>query len=139
MTTLSIRNREVGDVTILDLVGEISLGGGNVELRAGLRQTLVEGKENILLNLEKVSYIDSSGLGELIAGYVALQKNGGTLKLLRLNAKVQELMMITKLLTVFEVYESEEEAVSSFQIHSERGIAQSEIPTGKLRAAASSV
>lgn len=139
MTTLNIRNREIGDVTILDLAGQISLGGGNVELRAGLRQTLAEGKENILLNLEKVSYIDSSGLGELIAGYVALQKNGGTLKLLRLSAKVQELMMITKLITVFEMFESEDEAVSSFQIHSERGITQSEIPTGRLRAAAGGV
>lgn len=139
MTTLNIRNRENGDVTVLDLSGQISLGGGNIELRTGLRQIITEGRKNILLNLENVSYIDSSGLGELIAGFVSLQKSGGDLKLLHLNSRVRELMTITKLLTVFEVFEFEAEAVSSFQLSSlDLAAKQSEITTGKLRAGATS-
>lgn len=137
MTTLNIRNREIGNVTVLDLSGQISLGGGNIELRTSLRQTIAEGKENILLNLDKVSYIDSSGLGELIAGFVSLQKTGGQLKLLHLNSRVRELMTLTKLLTVFDIFELEADAVSSFKNSpASRSAKQSEIVTGELNAAA---
>ena len=116
MNDLEIAERHYQTVTILDLVGKIRIGVGNIKLRAALRQMLGEGKHQILLNLADVSHIDSSGLGELVAGYVAVKDIGGKLKLLNLNQRVRELMVMTKLLTVFEVYEDESEAVKSFQI-----------------------
>ncbi len=116
MNDLEIAERHYQTVTILDLVGKIRIGVGNIKLRAALRQMMGEGKHQILLNLADVSHIDSSGLGELVAGYVAVKDIGGKLKLLNLNQRVRELMVMTKLLTVFEVYEDESEAVKSFQI-----------------------
>lgn len=115
MENLNITERHYKSVTILDLAGKIRLGEGNVKLRATLRQAMSEGKNRILLNLAEVSHIDSSGLGELVAGFVSLRKSGGELKLLHLNQRVRELMVITKLLTVFEVFEDEQDAVAGFQ------------------------
>lgn len=114
MSTLNINERRNGSVVILDLKGNIRLGKDNTDIHQALRNLVEKGEKNVLINLAEVSRIDSSGLGELVAGYATLQKNGGDLKLLNLTLKVNELMMITKLLTVFEVFENEAEAVQSF-------------------------
>ena len=115
MAELNISERQVGDVTILDLDGQVTIGEGSVALRTAIRRLLEEGKKKILLNLAKVGYIDSSGIGELVSSYTAINKEGGQLKLLNLTQKLQDLLTITKLLTVFDVYESEEEALASFK------------------------
>jgi anti-sigma B factor antagonist len=115
MAELNISERQVGDVTILDMDGKITIGEGSVALRTAIRRLLEEGKRKILLNLAKVGYIDSSGIGELVSSYTAINKENGELKLLNLTQKLQDLLTITKLLTVFDVYESEEEALASFK------------------------
>ena len=116
MAELNISERQVGDITILDMDGKITIGEGSVALRTAIRRLLEEGKKKILLNLAKVGYIDSSGIGELVSSYTAIGKeDGGQLKLLNLTQKLQDLLTITKLLTVFDVYESEEEALASFK------------------------
>jgi anti-sigma B factor antagonist len=115
MAELNISERQVGDVTILDMEGKITIGEGSVALRTAIRRLLEEGKRKILLNLAKVGYIDSSGIGELVSSYTAINKENGELKLLNLTQKLQDLLTITKLLTVFDVYESEEEALASFK------------------------
>src|SRR6266511_1917388 len=114
MAELNISERPVGDVTILDMDGKITIGEGSVALRTAVRRLLEEGKKKILLNLAKVGYIDSSGIGELVSSYTAIGKEGGKLKLLNLTQKLQDLLTITKLLTVFDAYDSEAEALSSF-------------------------
>ncbi len=115
MAELNIKERQGGDLTILDLDGEIRIGGGSTELRSAIRKLVADGKKKILLNLGGVRYIDSTGIGELIASYTTVQRDGGQLKLLNLTEKVQDLLVITKLLTVFDVYEDESEALSSFK------------------------
>lgn len=115
MAELNISERQVGDVTILDMDGKITIGEGSVALRTAIRRLLEEGKKKILLNLAKVGYIDSSGIGELVSSYTAINKESGELKLLNLTQKLQDLLTITKLLTVFDVYESEEEALQSYK------------------------
>ncbi len=114
MNNLNITERRNQSVTVLDLKGNIRIGQGNIELHNILRFLVEKGEKKILLNLADVSYIDSSGLGELVGGFTTLQKNGGEMKLLNLTNRVSELMMITKLLTVFDIYENETEAVESF-------------------------
>jgi anti-sigma B factor antagonist len=114
MSNLTITQRRSGPVVILDLVGQIRIGQSNLNLHKTLRDLVHSGEMLILLNLEEVSTIDSSGLGELIAGFATLEKAGGELKLLKLTERVTELMMITKLLTVFDVYDSEAKAVADF-------------------------
>jgi len=130
MNNLNITERRSGSVTVLDLQGNIRLGEGNIELHNILRFLVEKGERRILLNLADVSYIDSSGLGELVAGFATLQKNGGELKILHLTGRVHELMVITKLLTVFEVFDNEQEAINSFQADSEN--VETERTTGKL-------
>jgi len=115
MAELNISERQGGDVTILDMSGKITIGEGSVALRTAIRRLLEEGKKRILLNLAGVNYIDSSGIGELVSSYTAINKEGGQLKLLNLTQKLQDLLTITKLLTVFDVYESEAEALESFK------------------------
>ena len=117
MAELNITERQAGDVTILDMSGKITIGEGSVALRTAVRRLLEEGKKKILLNLAGVNYIDSSGIGELVSSYTAITNIliGGQLKLLNLTQKLQDLLTITKLLTVFDVYESEAEALSSFK------------------------
>jgi len=112
--SLSINERRNGAVVVLDLVGKIRLGGDNINLHRVLQRLVREGEKSVLINLEEVRSIDSSGLGELIAGYASLERSGGELKLLKLTARVSELMAIAKLLTVFDVYETEAEAVRNF-------------------------
>jgi anti-sigma B factor antagonist len=115
MAQLTVKERQVGEVTILDLSGKITIGEGSVTLRETVRRLLDEGKKKILLNLGDVSYVDSSGIGELVSSYTTTNNNGGQLKLLNLTKKIQDLLMITKLLTVFETFDSEDTAVASFK------------------------
>jgi anti-sigma B factor antagonist len=115
MAELNISERLVGDVTVLDMDGKITIGEGSVALRTAIRRLLEEGKTRILLNLARVGYIDSSGIGELVSSYSSINKEAGQLKLLNLTQKLRDLLTITKLLTVFDVYESEEEALASFK------------------------
>jgi len=114
MADINISERQAGDVTVLDLDGKVTIGEGSVALRSAIRRLLGEGKNTILLNLGGVGYIDSSGIGELVSSFTAVNKEGGTLKLLNLTQKIQDLLAITKLLTVFDVFDSEAEALSSF-------------------------
>ncbi|MGI8786486.1 MAG: STAS domain-containing protein [Pyrinomonadaceae bacterium] len=114
MAELNITERQAGDVTILDMSGKVTIGEGSVALRTTIRRLLGEGKKKILLNLANVGYVDSSGIGELVSSYTAVNKEGGSLKLLSLTQKIQDLLAITKLLTVFDVYDSESEALGSF-------------------------
>ena len=114
MAELNITERQAGDVTILDLSGKVTIGEGSVALRTTIRRLLGEGKTKILLNLAGVGYVDSSGIGEFVSSFTAVNKEGGTLKLLNLTQKIQDLLAITKLLTVFDVLENEGEALASF-------------------------
>jgi anti-sigma B factor antagonist len=111
---LTIVKRQVAGVTILDLSGRITLGEGASTLRDSVREIVSEGHKKILLNLAEVSYIDSSGLGLLGSGYTTLNNQGGKLKLLNLVARVKDLLLITKLYTVFEVFDNEKSALHSF-------------------------
>ena len=115
MAELNIRERQAGDVTILDLEGKITIGEGNVALRTAVRKLVQEGKKKVLLNLSGVSYMDSSGIGELVSSHTTITGKQGQLKLLNLQAKIKDLLAITKLLTVFDVYENESEALNSFK------------------------
>jgi anti-sigma B factor antagonist len=112
--SLKINIRETADAAILDLSGRISLGDALADLRDSIREALVGDQKNILLNLAEVSYIDSSGLGQLIGSYATITNRGGQMKLLNLQKKVNDLMQITKLLTVFETYTDEQAALRSF-------------------------
>src|SRR4029434_2959352 len=114
MSDITISERQAGDVTILDLDGKVTIGEGSVALRSAIRRLLGEGKNKILLNLAGVGYIDSSGIGELVSSYTAVNKEGGTLKLLSLTQKLQDLLTITTRLTVFDAYDSEADALSNF-------------------------
>ena len=115
MAELDIRERQAGDITILDMSGKVTIGEGSVALRTAIRRLLEEGKKKILLNLGGVGYIDSSGIGELVSSFTAINKEGGQLKLLNLTQKLQDLLGITKLLTVFDVYDNESDALGSFK------------------------
>ena len=115
MAELNIRERQAGDVTILDLDGKITIGEGSVSLRGAIRRLIEEGKKKILLNLSGVGYVDSSGIGELVSSYTTTSSKGGQLKLLNLTQKIQDLLAITKLLTVFDVYDDESSALNSFK------------------------
>jgi len=107
--------RQVNSVTIVDLSGRITLGEGCTQLRELIRDLLSKGQKNMLLNLADVTYIDSSGIGELVSGFTAVSNQGGSLKLLNLTKKVHDLLQITKLLTVFDVHEDEAKAIASFE------------------------
>ena len=115
MAELDIKERQAGDVTVLDMTGSIRMGEGSGVLRSAIRNLVTGGKKKILLNLAGVKYIDSSGIGELIANYTTVSKDGGQMKLLSLTEKVRDLLVITKLLTVFDSYEIEDEALGSFK------------------------
>ena len=115
MAELNIRERQAGDVTILDMDGKITIGEGSVAVRSAIRRLLEEGKKKILLNLAGVGYVDSSGIGELVSSYTTINREGGQLKLLNLTQKIQDLLAITKLLTVFDVYDDEASALNSFK------------------------
>jgi anti-sigma B factor antagonist len=111
---MKIEMRTVGDVRILDCSGKITLGEGTMTVRNTVLDVLKDGGKKIILNLADVNYIDSSGIGELVRTYITVSNGGGQLKLLSLTKKIQELLQITKLLTVFQVYDSESAALASF-------------------------
>ena len=115
MAELDLKERQAGDVTILDMSGEVRIGEGSVALRDSIRKLADAGKNKVLLNLAGVKYMDSSGVGELIANYTTIKRQGGQLKLLNLTDRIQNILVITKLLTVFDAYENEAEALKSFQ------------------------
>jgi anti-sigma B factor antagonist len=115
MAELNIRERQAGDVTILDMDGKITIGEGSVALRSAVRRLIEENKKKILLNLANVGYVDSSGIGELVSSFTTINREGGQLKLLNLSQKIQDLMTITKLHTVFDVYDEETGALNSFK------------------------
>jgi anti-sigma B factor antagonist len=112
--SVKLNTRQVGDVTVIDISGRITLGEGSSTLRDVLRELTAKGDQKILLNLGDVSYIDSSGIGELVSGFTTVANKGGTLKLLNLAKRVKDLLQITKLYTVFDVHEDEAHAVRSF-------------------------
>lgn len=114
MAHLTIDERTAGNVTILELDGKITIGDGSVQLREAVRKLLEQGHKNLLIDLGKVDYVDSSGIGELVSCYTTTKNQGGQLKLLNLTKKIQDLLSITKLLTVFETFEGESEALASF-------------------------
>ena len=119
MSDLNISTRKSGDVTIVDLSGKIALGESNRALHEAIKSMIEGGDKNILLNLANVTVIDSSGLGELVAGYASAERNGGAMKLMNLSDRFIELIHITKLYTVFDVYDNEADALASFGAASE--------------------
>jgi len=112
--TMKASTRQVDGVTIVDLSGRITLGEGSVILRDTVKDLLSKGNKKILLNLGDVSYIDSSGIGELVSAFTSVQRQGGELKLLNLTKKVHDLLQITKLYTVFDVKDDEATAIGGF-------------------------
>ncbi len=110
---MKIETRTIGDIRILDCSGKITLGEGTMAVRNTVRDILKNNGKKIILNLADVNYIDSSGIGELVSTYTTVTNNGGRLVLLNLTKKIQELLAITKLLTVFQVYEDEQAALAS--------------------------
>ena len=113
--TLRATNRDAGEVSVVELAGRITLGDGSALLRKTIRGLLDEQRMKILLNLADVDYIDSSGIGELVSGYTTVKNHGGDLKLLNLTKRVRDLLQITKLYTVFDVYTDERAALGSFR------------------------
>ncbi len=113
--SLQATHRDSGEVTVVDLSGRITLGDGSALLRKTIRGLLDDQRKKILLNLADVDYIDSSGIGELVSGFTAVKNQSGDLKLLHLTKKVRDLLQITKLYTVFDVYMDEGTAVRSFR------------------------
>ena len=111
---MKIETRTLGDIRILDCSGKITLGEGTMAVRNTVRDILKNNGKKIILNLAEVNYIDSSGIGELVSTYSTVANNGGQLKLLNLTKKIQELLAITKLFTVFQVFDNEQSALASF-------------------------
>ena len=109
-----IEERIIGDVTVLDLKGKMTLGEGDELLKDKINSLIHQGQKKLLLNLEGVPYIDSAGLGEIVRTYTTVSRQGGNLKLVNLTKRITDLLSITKLLTVFETFDSEDEAVRSF-------------------------
>ena len=112
---LTITSREVDGVTVLDLNGRITLGEGSVQLREAVRDLISKGSRSILLNMGDVNYIDSSGLGELVSAFTTAKNQGAAVKLLGLNKKVKDVLQLTKLYTVFDIYEDEASGIASFK------------------------
>ena len=111
---MQIEERSAGDVTVLDLKGKMTLGEGDELLRDKINSLIQQGRRKVVLNLEYVPYIDSAGLGEIVRTYTTISRQGGSLKLLNLTKRITDLLAITKLLTVFDTYDSEADAVRSF-------------------------
>ena len=112
--SVKLNTRQVGDVTVIDLSGRITLGEGASALRDVLRDLTAKGNKKILPNLGDVTFIDSSGIGELVSGFTTVANAGGTVKLLNLTKRVKDLLQITKLYTVFDVHDEEAHAIRSF-------------------------
>ncbi len=111
---MDIRERVVNGISVLDISGKISLGEGDLQIKDRIKDLLADGQRRILLNLADVSYMDSAGLGSLISSYATVKREGGNLKLVNLTKRVKDLLVITKLITVFDTFEDEASAVGSF-------------------------
>jgi anti-sigma B factor antagonist len=112
--SLKLSVRQVGDVAVIDATGRMTLGEGSSDFRDKIKELTAAGNKKILVNLADVNYIDSSGIGELVASFTSTSNAGGSLKLLSLTKRVQDLLQITKLYTVFEVFDDEAAAIRSF-------------------------
>ena len=112
--SMKANNRQVDGITVVDMSGRITLGEGSVVLRDAIRDLISKGQKKILLNLGDVTYIDSSGIGELVSAFTAVRREGGELKLLNLTKKVHDLLQITKLYTVFDIKDDEATAIKAF-------------------------
>jgi anti-sigma B factor antagonist len=113
--SVKLTSRQVGDVTVVDAAGRITLGEGASVFRDTIRDLAAKGHKKLLINLSEVSYIDSSGIGEMVSAFTSVTNAGGQLKLIGLSKRVKDLLQITKLYTVFEAFEDETEAVRSFK------------------------
>ena len=111
---MEIQERTIEGVVVLDLTGKLTIGEGDELLKERISNLVQQGHRNLLLNLEGVPYIDSAGLGEIVRTYTTVSRQGGKLKLVNLTKRITDLLAITKLLTVFETYETQDEAVKSF-------------------------
>ena len=111
---MQIAERQSGSVTVLDLSGKVTLGEDSTLLKDKLQSLLHQGRKNVVFNLAQVSYVDSAGLGALVSAYTTVTREGGSLKLVNVTKRLQDLLSITKLLTVFETFDSEDEALRSF-------------------------
>jgi anti-sigma B factor antagonist len=112
---MDIKERVVEGVSVLDISGKIVLGEGDIQVKDRIKDLLADGQRSILLNLGDVSYIDSAGLGALISGYTTVKREGGQLKLVNLTKRIKDLLAITKLITVFDTYENENDAIDSYK------------------------
>ena len=112
--SVKLTTRQVGDVTVIDATGRITLGEGASHFRDTIRDLATKGDKKLLVNLSDVSYIDSSGIGEMVSGFTTVTNHGGQLKLLGLTKRVKDLLQITKLYTVFDVHDDEAGAIRSF-------------------------
>ena len=112
---MKIEERALENVVVLDLKGKLTIGEGDALLKETIQRLIDQGHNKLLLNLEDVPYVDSAGLGEIVRTYTTVSRQGGSLKLVNLTKRITDLLAITKLLTVFDTFESEAEAVSSFQ------------------------
>ena len=112
---MEIAERSSGKITVLDLSGRITLGEGDVLLKDKLHSLVNQGRRDVLLNLGNVNYVDSAGLGAIVSAYTTMTRAGGSLKLANVTKKLQDLLSITKLLTVFETFDSEDEALRSYK------------------------
>jgi anti-sigma B factor antagonist len=113
--SLIVKTRKVENVVVMDLSGKLTIGEPVMQLRDALRAQVAEGDSKFIVNLGDVSYVDSSGLGELVSSYTTVRNKGGDVKLLKLTAKIKDLLQMTKLLTVFDVYDDEAKAVASLK------------------------
>ena len=129
MSGITVQERLFRGVTVLDLAGKLGLGESNRQLHESIKRLVSEGKTQIVINLEKVTHIDSSGLGELVSSFTTLKANNGALKLTNVNDRVNDLMTITKLYTVFEIFNTEIDAVDSFD-ETEAATATGAVGTG---------
>ncbi len=111
---MKIKTRDVGNVVVVEIDGKITIGEGDVALRNTIKELLEQGKKKIVVDMHKVSYMDSSGVGELASAYTTVKKQGGELKLAKLNTKVHDLLQLTTLISIFEVFDSTAEACASF-------------------------
>lgn len=139
MSGLKITTREISDVTIVDLDGRVTIGDTNCQLHETMRSLVSEGKKNVILNLKKIDKIDSSGLGEIVAGFSTMRKNGGSLKLVNMSERIQDIMMITKLLTVFDCFETEAAAIESFNSETESELQAPEISAERRKSSAGTI
>ena len=113
--SLTVKTRKIDNIVVMDLSGKLTIGEPVMQLRDALRVNVTEGESKFIINLADVSYVDSSGLGELVSSYTTVRNKGGDVKLLKLTAKIKDLLQMTKLLTVFDVYDDEAKAIASLK------------------------